>query len=332
MKLSDIFGDEAKYVQHIDNYVHYYQRSKYLNAAFAHLMKKPEYVYNGTMFRALSVSTQTILNTPDIRMMTAHMHKYANKHQHKTVFAWSKIIGDMDSGMVSALIHQTKYNKMSSCGIILTQHAEGLDINELFKKDDHHSDWFIKEQEVLAQISNDVNVYGFWIGYKVYPVEEFQKFIQDVKKDSQIHESYTVNNIQFKVPGGSEEFDEVEFQLKSDKEKPFLPNWVRTALTGIENEKLFRLKSRRDGTIINITPEEQLKIGNTGDSWEDSHWKPDSIERVPKLFNAGGPITMPTILVNRKTGEKWLLGGHHRLTYNAQVLKNTTLCWGIKVL
>ena len=326
MKLADIYGSDTKYVQHIDNYVHHYQRSKYLTPAFDHLMKNPKYVYNGTMFRALAVSSKTIQKSPDVRTMMSMLHNYANKHQHKTIFAWSKIIGNMDSGMVSALIHQTKFQKMSTFGIILTQDAQGLDINELFKNDEYHTDWFIKEQEVLAQMSNDVNLHGFWHGYKIFAVDQFSEFLESIE---QVNESATEPN--FTRPSDSEEFDEVSFQLKEDKRKRFLPNWVRQAFENLSNEKLFRLKSRRDGDVIHITPEEQKSIGNTGDSWEDSHWKPDSIARVPKLFASGQPITMPTILVNKRTGEKWLLGGHHRLTYNAQKLEKITPCWAIYI-
>lgn len=144
-----------------------------------------------------------------------------------------------------------------------------------------------------------------------------------------LFESVVSNGVVFSVPSSSEEYDEVVYQLQQDKEHKFLPSWVRAALQSVSTTKLFQLKSRRDGQIVHIGPTEQKQIGNTGDSWEDSHWKPESIERVPKLFKSGKSITMPTILVNKRTGEKWLLGGHHRLTYNAQVLGNVTPCWAI---
>lgn len=180
MKLSDIYGTEAKYVQHIDNYVHHYQRSKYLNQSYNYLIQTGKYTYNGQMFRALGIPRQKLTQAHDTRVLMAMMHNYANKHQHRTIFAWSKIIGDDEHGMMSALRHQMEYTSMPKCGIIITQTAEGLDINDLFKNDSHHKEMFIKEQEVLAPITNDVNLYGFWFGLKTYTVDEFGDFIADV--------------------------------------------------------------------------------------------------------------------------------------------------------
>lgn len=182
MKLSDLYGDDAKYVKHIDEYVHHGNRSKYLTAAYNHLMKNPKYVYTGEMYRLLCVSKKLITQTTDVRLMTAKLHQYAQKHEHKTVFAWSKIVGDGSSGALSAVISQTKFNSnMTSFGIILGQNASALDINALFENDDYHTDWYIKEQELLAQMTNDVNLQGFWWRNNTYNIDEFEEFVDDVR-------------------------------------------------------------------------------------------------------------------------------------------------------
>jgi len=135
----------------------------------------------------------------------------------------------------------------------------------------------------------------------------------------------------FVPPSVDEEHDEVVFQFENDKQSPFLPNWVRKAMKNMQFEKMFKLMNRRNGDIEHITPEQQLNIGNTGDTWENSEWKPESKQRVEQLYKQSSQITMPTLLKNRQTGEYWLLGGHHRLTYNAQILKRVTPCWVINV-
>lgn len=183
MNLFELYGDDAKYIKHIDEYVHRGTRSKYLNTAFNHLMQKPEYVYTGEMFRAISIPPSVILKTPDVRMMFARMQKYVQKYQHKEVFAWAKKVGNSDEGMMKAVVWQTKLaNNMSYFGLIMTQEYEGLDINELFEIDGQHTEWFAVEEEILAKLSNDVNLHGFWLGHKIYTKEQFKEFVIDVRE------------------------------------------------------------------------------------------------------------------------------------------------------
>lgn len=133
-----------------------------------------------------------------------------------------------------------------------------------------------------------------------------------------------------------EEHEEVIYQLESDKEQAFLPGWVRDAYKKLQDEETWERTLIKFGRVFNITPRIQKKIGNTGDSWEDSNWKPESKERVEKLFNSGDSknatyIMMPILLHNIHTGDLWLVGGHHRLTYCTQVLKKPAQCFVIDI-
>lgn len=131
-------------------------------------------------------------------------------------------------------------------------------------------------------------------------------------------------------PNLNDEYSEVVYQLKSDAKEPFLPEWVRDHMNNLKPKRRFIEYAIHHGIIINITPAEQLEIGNTGDSWEDSNWKADSKIRVEQLFKTNQPIEMPIILLNTSTHEKWLLGGHHRLTYNCQKRNKPTPCFVLK--
>lgn len=139
----------------------------------------------------------------------------------------------------------------------------------------------------------------------------------------------------FKIPtydyARTMEFDEVEFQYENDKEEHFLPDWVRrTYEAWLKDERSFSTDFS-NGEKYRINNTLYRKIGNTGDSWEDSNWKPESKERVEKMYKEGEAIIMPIILVNSKTGDMWLLGGHHRLTYCIRVLKQPAYVWALLI-
>lgn len=127
------------------------------------------------------------------------------------------------------------------------------------------------------------------------------------------------------------EYDEVIYQLEADDEERFLPEWVRAPYKAWKKDQSEFIRDvKKRGQVILVNSAQQKRIGNTGDSWEDSNWKPESKERVERLFKDGEIVDSPFILVNN-VGQKWLLGGHHRLTYCTQVLKEIATCWGIHV-
>jgi len=162
---------------HIDNYVHHAIRCGNLTKAIDHYL--PNFAYEGTMYRALALNKKRF-DIPDVRMFLAQLQLYANRHPSTIYYAWSKIIGNRDEGMMSALLSQVNQTSMNTRGIIISQDSIGLDVNKFFENDSYH-DSFKTEQEVLAQMNNTVHLCGFWNNDKLYTVEEFKEFIDDIR-------------------------------------------------------------------------------------------------------------------------------------------------------
>lgn len=137
----------------------------------------------------------------------------------------------------------------------------------------------------------------------------------------------------FTKPKSGEEHDEILHQLEEDKRKPFLPNWVRKAMTKMVDPKKFDTYQWKHSGTSYLKPTD--KIENSA-SWNDLD--PEKKKKVQELYKSGAKITMPTILTRRVWDsdnpgeyERWLLGGSHRLAYNRDVQKKVTPVFEIRV-
>lgn len=134
-------------------------------------------------------------------------------------------------------------------------------------------------------------------------------------------EALSLDKVPFVRPRPDEEHDEVLYQLAAHGQEPFLPDTVKAHLEHLHDPENFQAAIRK-GAVRLVSPEDARKIGNTGEDWDDAD--PEKKQRVSQLFRQGDPVTMPIVLHDAKTGSKWLLAGHHRLTYNSQVRRDAT--------
>lgn len=131
-----------------------------------------------------------------------------------------------------------------------------------------------------------------------------------------------INSYVWVKPSASNEHEEVIYQLDLDKQRPFLPGWVRENLIYFLDFKNFS-DAVETGRRVRLSRQQLIMVNNTGDTWKDTlRWEDnkEKIARVPLLFQGGNAIERPIILENRKTGDRHLISGHHRSTYVTDIL------------
>lgn len=124
-------------------------------------------------------------------------------------------------------------------------------------------------------------------------------------------------NEAWKKPVGTEEHDEVDYQRGE------MSGGMRKQMDKMSSVMGYRSAMRKAQVKLVSPHEAKTGINNTGENWHSSN---NSVKhrRVQNLFKSGRNITTPVVLHNKTTGEKHLLGGHHRLTYNSQMRNKAT--------
>jgi hypothetical protein len=118
-----------------------------------------------------------------------------------------------------------------------------------------------------------------------------------------------------------EEHNEVHHQLEAHKQNPFLPKWVHSHLKSLTSKPAWN-NAIKTAKVKNVLPHEYPKMGNTEGSMTPIN--PIKRNRVAKQFNSKSKMTMPLVLHNTETNEKYSLAGHTRLAYNSLVNKKPT--------
>jgi len=113
--------------------------------------------YTGDMYRAFGIAAEEMV-TPDIRLMSSKLHKWAIESARQTV-SWTTDLG------------VTVTHLSGQPTVILHQNSTGLDIIKL-------NIWEYSESEILSPYSNNVSIYGFAVNEKFFPVEDFKEFVK----------------------------------------------------------------------------------------------------------------------------------------------------------
>lgn len=136
-----------------------------------------------------------------------------------------------------------------------------------------------------------------------------------------INESYT-GKISWTAPDADKEHGEVHHQLASHNESPFLPDWAHKRLQQLKDKNEWN-KAIGSGKRKIYTRSDIKNTGNTGEEWKDVE-KDKKKRRAPTLYGKDKKVERSIVLKNPETGERHLLGGHHRATYVTGVLKRPT--------
>jgi hypothetical protein len=118
------------------------------------------------------------------------------------------------------------------------------------------------------------------------------------------------------IPPNSDEHDEVEYQLRGHRQKPFLPDWVANRLNELSDRGNWN-KAMRKGKTVDFTRQTLQQVNNT-DHWQNVN--KDKQKRVLQMFKQHKDIEMPIILRNPTTGEHHLIAGNSRASYSTQIL------------
>lgn len=132
-----------------------------------------------------------------------------------------------------------------------------------------------------------------------------------------ISESYS-GKINWSPPNAEFEHHEVHYQLNQHDEHNHLPDWVHKRLKQLANKREWH-KAMNNGQTKTYTRKDVENTNNTGDRWKDVEADAKK-RRARKLYGPDKKVERPIILKNPSTGERHLIGGHHRVTYSTQVL------------
>lgn len=143
-------------------------------------------------------------------------------------------------------------------------------------------------------------------------MKSFRAFITD------LDEAYS-GAINWAHPNADKEHDEVHYQLASHEEHPFLPDWAHKRLAQLKDKGEWN-KAIKNGKPKSYSRNDVRNTNNTGDKWGDVE-KDEKKRRAPTLYGKDKKVERPIILKNPETGERHLVGGHHRATYVTDVLK-----------
>lgn len=132
-----------------------------------------------------------------------------------------------------------------------------------------------------------------------------------------INEAYQ-RKINWVKPDASDEHNEVHYQLTAHSESPFLPDWAHKRLSELKDKHEWN-RAINSGKIVNYSRQKVENTGNTGERW--SSIENDSKKlRAPTLYGANKKVQRPIVLKNPKTGDRYLIAGHHRISYVTGVL------------
>lgn len=123
-------------------------------------------------------------------------------------------------------------------------------------------------------------------------------------------------------PNADKEHDEVHYQLAQHEQDPHLPDWVHNRLKQLKNKNEWN-KAIANGKPKVYSRNDVRNTNNTGDRWKDVE-KDQKKRRAPTLYGSDKKVERSIILKNPKTGERHLIGGHHRVTYVTDVMKRPT--------
>ena len=149
------------------------------------------------------------------------------------------------------------------------------------------------------------------------PVKKKKKLLLKRK----LNESYQ-GQINWTEPNSDKEHHEVHYQLAQHKEDPYLPDWAHKRLKQLQN------KNEWDKAIVNgkrkvYTRSDVKNTNNTGDEWKEIE-KDQKKRRAPTLYGKNKKVERSIILRNPKTGERHLIGGHHRASYVTGIMNRPT--------
>lgn len=135
------------------------------------------------------------------------------------------------------------------------------------------------------------------------------------------NESYT-GKINWSAPDADKEHGEVHHQLAAHEEDPHLPDWVHKRLTQLKDKGEWN-KAMNNGKRKVYTRKDIRNTNNTGEEWKDVE-KDGKKRRAPTLYGKDKTVERSIVLKNPETGERHLVGGHHRATYVTNVMKRPT--------
>lgn len=126
-------------------------------------------------------------------------------------------------------------------------------------------------------------------------------------------------SINWTTPDADAEHHEVHYQLAQHEDDPYLPDWVHKRLNQLKDRGEWN-KAMKNGKTKSYSRNDVRNTNNTGDKWSDVE-KDAKKRRAPTLYGKDKKVERPIILKNPETGERHLVGGHHRATYVTDVLK-----------
>jgi len=158
-------------------YTNEYEASPKLDSAVDELLQSNTAVYEGNMWRIIMVPGQSIIDTPDVRLLTANIHKFDKSNRQ--YLSWSRT----QSGAAQAITHNEDtgvYGHMKfPVGVFITQSGKGLDINWLLGEDDVIDP---EEDELLAKYQGTASIDGFYLG-EWFPVDEFKELVNIIRRE-----------------------------------------------------------------------------------------------------------------------------------------------------
>lgn len=136
-----------------------------------------------------------------------------------------------------------------------------------------------------------------------------------------LNEAYQ-GKINWTKPSADKEHDEVHYQVAQHEEDPEnsnLPDWAHKRLKQLKDKNEWN-KAMKNGKRKVYSRNDVMNTNNTGDRWKDVE-NDEKKRRAPTLYGKDKKVERPIVLRNPETGERHLIGGHHRMTYSTDVMK-----------
>jgi len=111
-------------------------------------------------------------------------------------------------------------------------------------------------------------------------------------------------------PNHEAEHNEVFEQLHSNREKNFMPSWVRERMTQLSNKKAWN-NAILKGKVREFTHDEVKASNNADKSWNDVKNDEKKSRVLDQVVNKQ-PLERPIYLEHPDTGERYLISGNTR--------------------
>lgn len=186
MKLQEIHENSKPHA--LKDVIHYSEenvRSATLKDSMDLLIQDERLVYQGPMYRTIALPGQQFQDSFDLRQLHLQVQRYMKEAKRAHYQAWSYSLKGMQQAVKTNAEHEV-YADVEGWNIspVLKQNGKGVNVEAVFEAANQDY-WLRGEDEVFAQWTESVEIYGFLWGLrdqKFYPVDRINEMLAYARK------------------------------------------------------------------------------------------------------------------------------------------------------